>query len=137
MLISSIISFSSMESQCYANACLSGLWISTVGIYTWGDASRSHNRRVVALIAREREDVLHREIDAQTFNNLATLWMEVIAQCEVVELQVVTLLKEIAADDSSTRLDVGEVCVGSANHIVGTTSFQAHAIFTHIENLEA
>ena len=54
----------------------------------------------------------------------------------VVELQAVTLLKEIATDDSSTRLDVGEVCVGSANHVVSTTAFQAHTIFTHIENLE-
>ncbi len=85
-----------MESYRYAQCDVCGLRIGTVRIDTRSDARRGDDRGVVAFIACQREYVLGGEVDAQVLNQLAVLRTIGIAQSDVVELEVVAVLEEIA-----------------------------------------
>ena len=81
-----------VESYRYAKAQLCSLWVGTVRVDARGDASRSDNRGVVALVARQGEKVLGGQLDAQALQQLAVLRCEGVAQRHIVQLQVVTVL---------------------------------------------
>ena len=126
-----------MKTYCYTQTELCGLRIGTVGVNTWGDASRGNDRRVVALVGCQRKEVLGSHVDAQALYELAVLRGVVVTQRDIVEFEVVTILQEVAGDDTTAGEHVGIVSIGRTQHIVSATADEAHAILTHIENLVA
>ena len=124
-----------MKTYCYTQTELCGLRIGTVGVNTRSDTSRGDDRRVVALIGSQRKEVLGSNIDAQALYELAALRCKVVTQRDIVELEVVTIFKEVAGDDTTAGEYVRIVGIGCTQHIVGATADEAHAILTHIENL--
>ena len=90
-----------MKTQCYPQTDLSSLWIGTVGVDTRGDAGRGDNRGIVAFIGCQREDVLCRQIDTQALDELTVLGRIIVADGDIVELEVVSVLQEIARDDTT------------------------------------
>ena len=126
-----------MKTHCYTQTELCGLRIGAIGVNTWGDAGRGDDRRVVTLVGCQRKEVLGSHIDAQALNKLAVLRSVVVTQRDIVEFEVVTILEEVAGDDTTAGEHVGIVSIGCTQHIVCATADEAHAILTHIENLVA
>ena len=85
-----------MKSQCNAQTYLCGLRISTVRVDAWGNTCRGDDRGVVAFISCQREHVFGCEINAEALHQLSALRCQGISKRDIVELEVVALLKEIA-----------------------------------------
>ena len=124
-----------METQCDAKADLCGLWVCAVGIHSRSDACGGDDRRVVAVVSCDCEQVLRCEENTKAFHCVTFLGREIVAHGDVVEFEVTAVLQEEAADDASASLHVGIVGVGGAEHVVCTAALQPHTVFSHVEDL--